>query len=720
MGLFSSKYVVSVASVPYNMAGDLVDRVDFLKSTVSQLVLFGDNKSSISEGITTSLLRGPGMDQRSFFRWARKSYQRGMGTASLTQNSPVRASVVAPHIPVSPGFRAVISSSFIDNADPVYFARKHVLETRPEIYDTDWVGTYEGFTQTVTIAYVDGTSEIIEVEFDDTDGDYIVAIYYELSTAPEVPGVPRAEGPDRMFVYKIGSGVGSLDALATTYPVGPEFFPIIPLRLNNLPISDDSFDAHFSVYKKAYKKATGGDIQDALDAIDTNESKNDIDHAFLTFGVELNTPENIGRKYLYQFFKQLIDVQENRVAADLWINNPTAQLPARNKLVIKSDQIPEYNTQISWLSIRERRFPGLGRTGAQMGDYWFEALPDITIFRAPRRDEDGKQNLLDFGTTIVVPRCQLFWQESPTSHRVLIIYGMEHKNFVYGETAVTVNTTEALADTDESGFIVPLHFPTVEKFSIRDATDLAMINKIIVFNCYTVTKVRWYQRGIFKFLISFAIGFIAALVFPGAIGLLGSNAAVGASLGASGIWAAALGGGLNAVAGMLLFSVVESVAVTIFGEKWGAIIGSLVSFFTMTYAVNFYTNGTFGLNLAELFRAENLMKLVDAVTGGVAAWAKGAVGEIEKDMASEFEKYENEIEKLEKRALELLGTGGGFIDPLMFTKASDPSASTFSYAESRDSFLSRTLMTGSDIAGLSFSLIEDFASLGLQLPKAIV
>ena len=64
-------------------------------------------------------------------------------------------------------------------------------------------------------------------------------------------------------------------------------------------------------------------------------------------------------------------------------------------------------------------------------------------------------------------------------------------------------------------------------------------------------------------------------------------------------------------------------------------------------------------------------------------------------------------EKLQKEAFDILGAGGGAIDPLMFTQ----SQSRFLTTESRDAFLQRTLMTGSDLIDLSMSMIEDYVDI---------
>jgi hypothetical protein len=54
----------------------------------------------------------------------------------------------------------------------------------------------------------------------------------------------------------------------------------------------------------------------------------------------------------------------------------------------------------------------------------------------------------------------------------------------------------------------------------------------------------------------------------------------------------------------------------------------------------------------------------------------------------------------------------GEINPMMLTDATEY------FGETSETFLSRTLMTGSDIAELTRAMVENFAEISLELPKA--
>jgi len=74
---------------------------------------------------------------------------------------------------------------------------------------------------------------------------------------------------------------------------------------------------------------------------------------------------------------------------------------------------------------------------------------------------------------------------------------------------------------------------------------------------------------------------------------------------------------------------------------------------------------------------------------------------------------ERESAKIQQAFLEKFGYGSALIDPMMFVDSTNHLIN-----ESRDTFLTRTLMTGSDIAELSNELLSGFTDHTLKLPDA--
>ena len=555
----------------------------------------------------------------------------------------------------------------------------------------------------------------------------------------------------KVFIYKIGSGNAALDALRTPAGSLVEFYPVIPLRIGNRPVDHTNFSAHYPTLNRAFRRATGKGLSGILSDIEDNPNIGDVDHAYLVHGVELNTLEPEGQRYLFEFLRQLVayqtatitDVEQWVVFRDsyeaqlnelaLWEQDqsnpgsprwrtprPVIQvrtMPNVSNLITRTtDQAGQtdfmkYHTQLSWMAIGETISAGLGKPGAKKDDFWWEILPDIVQDGVPWNL--SWQHALVSGQTI--GHCKFYWQSQDNQFRVLEIYGLTHENFIYQGNSEKITAKQALQDSNESGFVVPLHYPTVRSLPLIIANQLAVSNKLVVFNCYQLVKQRWYERGIFRFIGAIVIAVISALVFPGGIGLLGSHLAVGTSMGFSGMLAVVAGAAMNALAAIVLSITIEVGATALAGEKWGRVLSVLASYFVMSAVISYHMTGSFALNWGDMLRADNLLRVSDVLMKTMTGYAQGEIAQINQEIEDLTGNYEKRSKAIEKKTLELLGYGGGMIDPLMFIQTEGNYGFN---PETPSTFLSRTLLTGSEIADLSLSMIELFPEVSLTLPTA--
>jgi hypothetical protein len=560
---------------------------------------------------------------------------------------------------------------------------------------------------------------------------------------------------DDMFIYEMGSGNASLDALQEVRVTIPEFYPFIPLRYNNLYINESPYGVDFPKYQEAYEKSTGGDIRDILTSIDDNPSVGDIDHAFLTFGVELNTEEREGRRYTYEFMKTLrVSQNDGYSGIPNWEENneyfvyyadytdwskdqldsgsprygqpaPTAvpfPSPRISKLDLKNTNdaaTVKFNTSIEWVFITESSGVGQGKAGAVLNDFWWENFDTIQI--STESLEAYKTKAAEKGLKISaegVTHSRLYWQVSDSNYSYLDLFGMVHVNMIYKGKSVRISTKEALDDEDVTGFVVPMHYPTVKNIPLTWSNELAKSNKIIILNSYEVVKTRWYEKGIFKVIIAVILAVIVALIFPPAAGLLGPNAFVGASMGyAAGSTAAIVAGAAaNAIAAIFLTQAISTVSVELFGEKWGKLIASIVTVMVAGMASNYHQTGNFAMDWGKFMRVDNLIGMTDSVATGVQGYAADEVSSIQEDMEDAKEEYEDDVQSIIKR-MEELGSSGVDLDPLMFVQQ-DNSDNRNVTSEPSENFLRRTLLTGSDIAEMTHAMIDDFVEISLTLPEA--
>ena len=276
---------------------------------------------------------------------------------------------------------------------------------------------------------------------------------------------------------------------------------------------------------------------------------------------------------------------------------------------------------------------------------------------------------------------------------------------------VQITAKDALDDADESGFIVPLHYDTWREMSLVDSTQMATACCYAVFNCYEVRKRKWYESGIFRILLAILIAIVSVVLTGGAgAGLLGAHMTLGTSMGFTGMTAAIVGSVANAFAALVLTTLLEKVAGNL--GFLGTIISAVMMFAVGQVSALFQGFGS-GLDFSSLFRIDNLIKLTSSVMGGMSNQLNLDTMSLQTEMEDYLKAASRESENIRQAYFAEFGYGNGQIDPLMFVD-STPAI----MAESSSTFLTRTLMTGSELAEMSRELLYNFPEYTLTLPKA--
>lgn len=552
-------------------------------------------------------------------------------------------------------------------------------------------------------------------------------------------------GGTQMLIYKMGGANTVFNALVSVDDTPPtEFYKYIPLRVNNVGIEEAQYAGTFyNSCAETYKKLTsGGDIADVLTQISSNPDVDDIDYATLMFGVSLNVASNSSKKYIYDFLQMLIPFQimsyteyedfvlgtnnyetaqatylewlaAQGVPADPLFNTTAPPVPSvvnpqytTLRLNASSFTLKNYDLRLSWATIKEDNFNGVHISGASPGDVRLAAGTanqwDVRI--------DGNNQAVSVETLLV------FRQVTANTYTRLTCKGLYHENYVYDGNKVAINSTQALNESGESGFIIPMHAPTLRAMSLVDSTQVSMENVFILFNSFLVTTQQWWQTGFFQIIIFIGVAVAFVLFAPAGVitgGILGANLAVGGVIGLGGTAALVAGAVANAIAAIILIQIITAGATAIFGEKWGSVIGVIAGFIAMQGMTSFATGGQLGMNWGSMMRADNLMRLTQVGADAYSGWVRGDILEIEAEMVEsedEYEKASREIKELQ----EAFGMGGRVIDPMMFT---DISSSQYTFQESPDTFIKRSTMVGSDIIDLSFAMIYDYVEMNLTLPS---
>lgn len=543
----------------------------------------------------------------------------------------------------------------------------------------------------------------------------------------------------KMFIYRLGSGNSVLDKSVTQSSEDGFYFPFIPVRLDNKMISAVSQTAYDESIK-AYKKATGADFDELIADIQGNKDVGDIDYAYVMFGVSLNTKEETGKKYLFDFFENirltglngsyaswaqkqesygisletLNDWREGQqdTGSGYFGEEPPA-LPGlysmpMSEIRIKSTTALKTNLdiQISWQSISKTVGTGLGRAGAKPGDCWLN-IGASDAYAQTLLVGDQRVSLKNQKAGRVV----IHQQVSENTWEALTIIGLNHKNFIYNGKFVEIDGDDALTDAEESGFLVPLHYPTFKAMSLKDSTQLSSACCYLVINSYLVKKTGFFQSTFFKIFLVIAVVAITVATGgagAGSIGLLGANAAVGAAIGLSGLLGIIAGAIANAIAAMIVTQLISMGATAVFGEKFGAIIGAIVSVVALQVGTGLMNGSNLSSMIGSLAKADSIIAMTNAVGGGVAGYIRAGAQETMLKIKDLQEDYAREMSELNDKYQDEFGYGRAMLDPLSLTNRNE------FVVEGLDTFLERTLMTGSDVAEMSMSLLSNFTEITLS------
>ena len=550
-------------------------------------------------------------------------------------------------------------------------------------------------------------------------------------------------GPAKLFIYRYGSGNYYLDQILGAPDASNIYLPFIPVYINNqfpsatyLP---NIYKAAKPAYYRASRKQSLGTLQRKLKK---NESLPDIDFAFCVFGVSLNVLDNACKEYLYLFFDKMrtqydsqtasleqwyIDFDEAKasvIAYEAWRNAqgneedplygtdpptvkpypPVPEIKVRN---YSADPALGFDYTISWAGIKHDWYTGLIKAGAKKYDAFFEVGPVITRQQLiPAEHWEGARILVP-GDKITITTTYLYYQDEKDSYQKLTIYNLKHKNVVYEGHAVTITATEALASATESPFIVPLHEQIFRKMPLTHSTQMCTACTFLVFNSYVITKSSFW-KSVFFIIVAIAIQMVTGVPIGEAAGILGVNSAVGATLGLSGMSAAIAGAVLNSLAAIVVLNVVSTVAVKLFGPELGAIFAAVAAILIGNPGLLDSFGSSMSAGFSELMKADNILRITDAVGKGMAARNQALYTDLQKQIAA----YTAEAAIVRDAYYENFKNSGVSFDTQAFLQNEEKSLPFM--AEALDTFLARTMMTGGEIAELTEALINDFSEITLE------
>ena len=575
---------------------------------------------------------------------------------------------------------------------------------------------------------------VTETRVTTTTGEYIDIEYTSQTVSTRT--VTDAAGEPHMLIYKEGSGNAELDALFTTYDEDSRFYPFIPMRSDKTWIDRD--EDMYPLCRTALRKSTGGKLNKVLDTLKDNDDIDDIQYIYGAFGCSLNTPEDTAKEYIFRFFEMAAEafpadpdyptmesiIEAYRLAnldaeeySQWWADNtsgsvvvstppPPPDYPVipKREYRVRSSKGYKFDMTVEWNYIFETSHTGKAWEGAKKGELQRRMGETVTLSRKAYRT-NAQGDLVEYTSSKSMPAFEMLWQTGDNTYKKLTVYGLRHRNMVYKDKSVDSTAQEALDDADESGFIIPLHTNIYRSMSLVRSTQLSTACTYLVLNSYKKVKQKWYQSGAFKIaVIVVAIVISVASMGSGAAagaGILGAYGSVGAALGFAGIAAIVVGAIANAVAAMVVMSIISTVSSALFGDKLGIIVTAIASFVAMNVGTALSTGTSMSTMVANMANAQNLTLLTSSVGNGISQYINASTADTIRKTEELLQQYNTDSKAIQSKYQEMFGTdGSGIIDPLSFIGL-----------ETLDSFTSRTLMTGTDIASLSFDMISNYVDM---------
>ncbi len=161
--------------------------------------------------------------------------------------------------------------------------------------------------------------------------------------------------------------------------------------------------------------------------------------------------------------------------------------------------------------------------------------------------------------------------------------------------------------------------------------------------------------------------------------------------------------------GIILSKVIGEAASAVFGEKFAAILVTVINTATMIVAAAISGGATLSASLASLGSASSIIAMTSAVGNGIAGLIQSSAQTTFDRTAALELSYKKSLDEIEKLYTQNFGNGMSVIDPLLLINSEN-----LMIMESPESFLARTLLTGTDVAEFTNEILTNYTKITLS------
>lgn len=756
MGLFSSKTKISVFANSYQM---MYSNPNSLKDAVLLAIL---SDKSIATSITNTCLNSMSTRINHMRTYAENEYALGLSTGyhsnTLIMDEDVLADIIATDISHTDG--VIVDINYITPLSLQHIAVPHLLSMRGWHPLTDVVTSYpsglslpDSPDSSTAVYVVKITSVELSIDFLNIEITYEIKSYYQspptlfsttsyqedytIPTGFELgknyciagyrlldsEGTP-ADSQDWWF-YAIDSEKYPAISISKSLNEANNSLPVIPLRHNNQDMARSAVQSSnlYLTSKKLLKKVSV-DFDTIADTINTNPNVAEIDHAYIMFGADLQSTHNEVIYYLVEFFDHLADIaainmfenmgsvlDDSNISQNLYAFNgnlgtgssatsshswigpggETVTTTIVNNATVSTMIEYGLNVSITYSYVRSEFITGsIGSIG--------------TASKSWIRGSDSNRGFGTLARLFVADNSTLILklQIEDNVYKQITVQGLSHTNRIYAGHNVITTLTDVIDSSDEHNFIIPIHYGVSTKIPLIQRSMLYEESFMIVMNSYVITKIKWYQTGIFKALLM-AAGLVIAAISSQywLIGLIDA-----AAVGATAVLMYVL---QSVVIGLALTQIGNFIAQEI-GPEAAAILSTVVTLATL------YINPAGSIKVAtfSLPTAQVLLSLSSAVISGAHHETQERLAEVKNEYDIFKEESTTKADELEV-AMELLTEPSLLSENLLDYQTKRYGLHPLS--SEPEKFYNFTIHTG-NVGTFALEAIPQFYNIMLQLPEA--
>jgi hypothetical protein len=714
----------------YSSSSSLYEQSDDPITTVALSGIL--NNTSISAGIGDYCLNGMASKARRAYIYGRDSYTLGLPSGVNEEFSASEYSSVTAILEKINGGSVYIHFSVITTLTTLLAITPWLMENRGYNYYTETVSSYpftiknnasavyvssvtkSGSNAIITYYYTyktygDGGDSYVKYETETVaigssysiGEKYCIAAYYSADSSG------NATGSRKYWFYRIADGTYDIDSTSTDIS-DAIYMPVIPIRYDNEDLTSDDFtDTELYTTSKKLLGKLDIDIDDIADLLNESSSVDSIDHAYVMFGIDLLTEDEIDIQYLMLYFEYLGDIaaygeEEYLSNTDSDYTNEFATERYSTRTDTPTEGLLSYglNFGIGFNYIRVTYTSGsIGDVGTYASEYGTDY--GYTTERQEGNEDESVQQYYDNSWV------SYKYQVSSNKIKVVTVYGLYQFNYgiytgdtdgVGGSTGLLTNAYEAMEDSDSYRIIVPLHYGIATQLTLMEQNVLFGNSLQLVMNSYDITKLSWYEQGWFTVVVMVVT--IIIIAYTGQTWLAGL---------------VEVGGGLYAILMYLLKSTLMMLAlktaVTFIVEAIG-LEGSLAIAAVIAVVSIYCKRPDAGITFLNgiTITAETCMQAAMSVISSASSIMQSEIEAI-ADAMTAYEEYTDELwDELEESWDELYGDQ--LIDPLILISAS-PTQDFVD--ESPEEFYYRTIHVG-NIGTSVLDTAMNYCDNMLQLP----